>query len=71
MIFTTRRETCPPVTLNGQRIPQAEDAKYLGLHLDRRLNWRKYITIKQEIIRIIITENTVVPATRQQITIVD
>jgi len=34
--FTIRRETCPPVTLNGQRIPQADDAKYLGLHLDPR-----------------------------------
>jgi hypothetical protein len=27
MTFT--RETCPPVTLNGQKISQAEDAKYL------------------------------------------
>jgi len=35
--FTTRRETCPLVTLNGLRIPQAEDAKYLGLYLDRIL----------------------------------
>jgi len=26
------------VTLNGLRIPQTEGAKYLGLHLDRRLN---------------------------------
>jgi len=32
---TTRRETCPSVTLNGLKIPQNEDAKYLGLHLDR------------------------------------
>jgi len=28
------------------KIPQAEDAKYLGLHLDRRLNWRKHIFTK-------------------------
>jgi len=27
-------------TLDGLRIPQAEDARYLGLHLDRRLNWK-------------------------------
>jgi len=39
--FTTRKETCLPVTLNGQRIPQADKAKYLGLHLDGRLNWKK------------------------------
>jgi len=29
--FTTRRETCSAVILNGLKIPQAEDAKYLGL----------------------------------------
>jgi len=36
--FTTLKKTCPPVILNGVRISQAEDARYLG-HLDRRLNW--------------------------------
>jgi len=48
--FTIRRETCPLnviVILNGQRILQA-DAKYLGIHLDRRLNWKKYIFIKRK-----------------------
>jgi len=25
------------------QMPQAEDAKYLGLHLDRGLNWKKHI----------------------------
>jgi hypothetical protein len=39
---------CLSVTLNGQRIPLAEDAKYLGLHLDRGLNWRKHISIKRK-----------------------
>jgi len=45
------RKTCLLVTLNGQRIPQAEDAKYLGVYLDHRLNWKKkkniYIYIYQ------------------------
>jgi hypothetical protein len=27
---------------------QAEEAKYLGLHLDRRLNWKKYILTKRK-----------------------
>jgi len=31
------------VTLNGLQVLQTEDARYLGLHLDRRLNWRKHI----------------------------
>jgi hypothetical protein len=35
--FTTRRETCP---LNNVQISQAEDVKYLGLQLDRRLTWQ-------------------------------
>jgi hypothetical protein len=48
VIFTTRRETYPSVTLNGQRIPQAENVKYLGLHVDRRLNWRKHISTKRK-----------------------
>jgi len=37
VMFTTRKE-CLPVILNDLRIPQAEDVKYLGLHLDYRLN---------------------------------
>jgi len=54
--FTIYRETCSPITLNGLRIPQPEDAKYLGLHLDCKLekiylpsennldfNWKKSI----------------------------
>jgi hypothetical protein len=36
--FTTRRETCPPAQVNSIHLPQQEDVKYLGLHLDRRLN---------------------------------
>jgi hypothetical protein len=29
-----------PITLNDLRIPRAKDAKYLGLHSDRRLSWK-------------------------------
>lgn len=46
--FTTRKDTCPPVLLNGSIIPQKEEAKYLGIHLDRRLNWRKHIFTKRK-----------------------
>jgi len=43
-MFTIHKETClsNSVTLNGLRISQAEDAKYLGLHLDRKLDWKKH-----------------------------
>jgi len=46
--FTIHRETCPSVTLNRLRIPRAEGAKYLELHLDRRLNWKKHTFPKRE-----------------------
>jgi hypothetical protein len=46
--FTTRKETGPPVHLYNYHHPQAEDAKYLGTHLDRRLTWRKHVYIKRK-----------------------
>lgn len=45
--FTLNKLTCPPVTMNGIQIPQANEAKYLGVHLDRRLTWRKHIEMKR------------------------
>jgi hypothetical protein len=35
--FTTRIGMCPAVHINIVQLPQTEDVKYLGLHLDRRL----------------------------------
>jgi len=35
-------------TLNSLKIPQAEDIKYLELHLDHRLNWKKPILTKRK-----------------------
>lgn len=46
--FTMRKETCPPVTLNGRQLPQADEAKYLGMYLDRRLTWKKHIWTKRK-----------------------
>src|SRR5204863_491660 len=45
--FTMRRETCPPVFLNSHLLPQSEQAKYLGMHLDRGLTWQKHIFTKR------------------------
>lgn len=44
--FANRQGICPPITLNRVQIPQDDHVKYLGLHLDRRLNWRKHIFAK-------------------------
>lgn len=46
--FTLRKETCPPVSLNNEEIPQADHAKYLGMHLDRRFTWQKHIWAKRK-----------------------
>lgn len=46
--FTNRRNTCPPVRLNNIQIPQREEVKYLGIHLDRRMTWKKHIFTKRK-----------------------
>jgi hypothetical protein len=46
--FTTRRTTCPGVHIYNEQLPQAEEAKYLGLHLDRCLTWHKHIFAKRK-----------------------
>jgi hypothetical protein len=48
--FTNRRETCP------EPLPQAEDVKYLGFHLDRRLTWHKHIFTKRKHLGTILTK---------------
>ena len=46
--FTLRHQTCPPVSLNGTHIPQADEAKYLGMHFDKKLKWRQHIDAKRK-----------------------
>jgi hypothetical protein len=54
--FTTRSGTCPPVHINNVQLPQTEAVKYLGLHLDRRLTWHKYIFTKRKQLGIALTK---------------
>jgi hypothetical protein len=46
--FTTRRGPCPPVHINNVQLPQTEEVKYVGMHLDRRLTWHKTIFTKRK-----------------------
>lgn len=45
--FTLKKEIYPSVTILGGNIPQETYVKYLGLHLDIRLNWEVYIIKKK------------------------
>jgi len=46
--FTTRHITCPPVFLHTTTIPVKYDVKYLGVHLDHKLTWRKHMHPKRQ-----------------------
>lgn len=46
--FTLRKESCPSVKMNDIKIPQSNEVKYLGFHLDRRLTWHKHIFTKRK-----------------------
>ncbi|XP_055615174.1 RNA-directed DNA polymerase from mobile element jockey isoform X1 [Toxorhynchites rutilus septentrionalis] len=41
--FTLNKNTCPQIKFNRSAVPQSNEIKYLGVHLDRRLTWKKYI----------------------------
>jgi len=46
--FTLRKGQCPPVKINNVEIPVVAVTKYLGMHLDHKLNWRDHIVTKRE-----------------------
>jgi hypothetical protein len=51
--LANRMGNCPPVTFNDQLLPQQEEVKYLGMHLDRRLTWKKRLFMKRKQLGII------------------
>lgn len=46
--FALRAGDCPSVRLGDSTLPHNESAKYLGMHLDRRLTWKKHLQKKRE-----------------------
>jgi hypothetical protein len=53
--FTTRREACQPVHINNVHLPQ-QDVKYLALHLNNRLTWRKHILTERKHLAVTLTK---------------
>ncbi len=45
--FTMRNNSCPPIVFNGEMLPEKDEVKYLGFHVDRRLTWKRRITAKR------------------------
>lgn len=44
--FTLNKQDCPSLILNNTVIPKSHVVTYLGIHLDRRLTWRRHIKSK-------------------------
>ena len=44
--FSLKRSVCPSVKLNNKHLAQPDDVKYLNIHLDRKLTWRKHVTTR-------------------------
>jgi hypothetical protein len=46
--FTIRNQICPTVQMGDVDLPKKNEVKYVGMHLDRRLTWAKYIKTKRK-----------------------
>ena len=47
--FSNLKISYKPVIINGQQIPFANKAKYLGMTLDTRLRWKEHVKKKEEL----------------------
>jgi hypothetical protein len=46
--FTLCNQTCKTVQMGSVDLPQKNEVKYLGMHLERRLTWTKHIKTKRK-----------------------
>ena len=53
IIFTLNKRSIPKIKFNNQELSHALSVKYLGLHLENKLNWKKHIQEKIKQIRTI------------------
>jgi hypothetical protein len=54
-ICNTKRNV-PSGSNKNEQLPEKEEVKYLGLHLDRRLTWHKHIFVKRKQLVITLTK---------------
>lgn len=45
IVFSHKREIPPTITVDDEMISPSESVKYLGVHLDKKLNFTKHINI--------------------------
>ena len=50
--FTLRQTSNHRISLNETHTPQVQSARYLGLHLDRKLNWKHHVRLKAKQIKL-------------------
>ena len=46
--FTLNRGTVPALEYNGNPVPVKESVRYLGLHIDSKLNWKEHVKKKHK-----------------------
>lgn len=46
--YSLRSHGCNPTYIDGTPVTRADSAKYLGMHLDSKLNWRRHLTKKRD-----------------------
>jgi hypothetical protein len=57
----------PPVHINKVELPQEEDVKYLGQHLDWSLTWHKHIFAKRKQLEITLTKMYWLPGRKSKL----
>jgi hypothetical protein len=51
--FALKGGQCPPVFMNNAIIPESASVRYLGIQLDKKLNWKEHIVTKRKHIDVI------------------
>jgi len=50
--FTLRKGQCPPVSITNSELPVGNTIKYLGIHLDQKLNWKEHLIRKRKQVKL-------------------